>query len=101
MAYNTIPNGMTFDTEFSTWIIAFCPDTDSWFVTNQRFWWYEYPMEFQSEQEGIYYFVNNYRLFDKLENEMKIQRYEKGAVFLENTRSIYGKPKENGGKNEN
>ena len=46
MAYNTIPNGMTFDTEFSTWIIAFCSDTDSWFVTNQRFWWYEYPMEF-------------------------------------------------------
>lgn len=94
-------NDMTFGTEFSTWIIAFCPDSDSWFVTNQRFWWYEYPMEFQSEQEGIYYFVSNYQLFDKLENEMEIQRYEKGTVFLENTRSVYGKPKENGGKNEN
>ena len=46
-------NDMTFGTEFSTWIIAFCPDSDSWFVTNQRFWWYEYPIEFQSEQEGI------------------------------------------------
>ncbi len=65
-------NDMTFGTEFSTWIIAFCPDSDSWFVTNQRFWWYEYPIEFQSEQEGIYYFVSKELYFLKIQEAFMV-----------------------------
>ena len=50
MGYKTVPQEFDFNTEFPTWIIAFCPDTDSWFVTNKRFFYYEYEKEFETER---------------------------------------------------
>ena len=46
MAYEKVPDGMDFSTEFDTYIIAYCPDQCEWFVTNHRFFYYEYDMEF-------------------------------------------------------
>ena len=43
ITYESIPDGYEFSTEFPTYILGFCPDTDSWFATNQRFFFYEYP----------------------------------------------------------
>ena len=57
--YKTIPEEYDPSTEFPSWIIAFCPDTDSWFVTNQRFFYYEYDKEFESEEAGIVFFKEN------------------------------------------
>ena len=35
--YVEVPKEYNFNTEFPTWIIAYCQDSDSWFVTNKRF----------------------------------------------------------------
>ena len=42
MAYKEVPGEYNFSTIFPTYIIAFCPDADEWFVTNKRFFYYEY-----------------------------------------------------------
>ena len=61
--YVELPKCCNFDTVFDTHILAFCPDTDSWFATNQRFFYYEYQKEFKSESEAIEYFKNNPNIF--------------------------------------
>ena len=83
MAYVEIPEEHDFTTEFPTWIIAYCPDTDSWFCTNQRFFYYEYPDEFQCENDAINYFRNHIPKFFKLSREMYPKRVD--SIFLENT----------------
>lgn len=87
MAYVTVLEECDFNTEFSTWIIAYCPDTDSWFCTNQRFFYYEYPDEFQCENDAVNYFKNHVDEFIKLNCEMC--RRKVNGVFLENTRKEY------------
>lgn len=88
MFYKEIPEEYDFTTEFSTWIIAYCIDTNSWFCTNKRFFYYEYPEEFQSENEAIKYFRNNVFTFLKLNNEMYPKKNDN--VFLENTKELMG-----------
>ena len=79
-----------FSTEFPTWIIAFCPDSDSWFVTNQRFFYYEYDKEFETEEEGIKFFKNNPKIF--YDEEIRMGTYKpsfyKDGVWLDNTREF-------------
>ena len=85
--YKKVSEGSNFSTEFSTYILAFCPDTDSWFVTNKRFFYYEYPMEFPDESSAIEYFKKNAKIFLKLEeNELYAYRpdFYKGGVYLDN-----------------
>lgn len=91
MAYVKVPDGMSFSTEFDTWIAAFCPDTDSWFITNKRFFYYEYEKEFVSEEEGIKYFEAHISEFLKLNEELAEYRpsFNKNGVFLENTKNFY------------
>lgn len=85
--YVSIPDGYDFNTKFSTWIIAYCPDTLSWFVTNKRFFYYEYPEEFDTEQGGIDFIKSNPNIFYKLENEMMKHRpqFAEGHIYLDNT----------------
>lgn len=85
--FNSIPEEYDFDTEFPTWIIAFCPDTDSWFVTNQRFFYYEYDKEFPTEEEGIKFFKDNPKIFYDEEIRMEVYRpyFRKNGVLLDNT----------------
>ena len=59
MGHVNIPEEYDFNTEFSTWIIAYCVDTNSWFCTNKRFFYYEYPYEFQCENDAVNYFINH------------------------------------------
>lgn len=70
IVYNSIPDGLDFTSEFPTFIIAFCPDADIWFATNQRFHFYEYDKEFQSYEEAREYFFNNLKEFWELRAEM-------------------------------
>ena len=48
-----------FNTKYPTWIVAFCPDTNSFFVTNERHFFWESEEEFDSEEAGINYFENH------------------------------------------
>lgn len=87
MSYATIPEGYEFSTEFPTWIIAYCVDTNSWFCTNQRFFYYEYPDEFKCENDAVYYFENHVEEFVELTREMYPNKTNN--VFLENTKKWY------------
>ena len=85
MAYLEVPDGMNFNTEFPTWIIAFCPDTDSWFATNKRFFYYEFPKEFDTEQEAIEYFVEHLQELYELNEELVEYRpsFNQGGIVFE------------------
>lgn len=90
MGYEKVPDDYDFSTEFETYIIAFCPDTDEWFVTNKRFFYYEFPMEFRTEEDGILYFRKHASTFYQLEIDMEVYRpsiYD-GVVFLSNTNEL-------------
>ena len=95
--YKSVPDGFDFDSEFPTYIIAFCPDTDSWFVTNKRFFYYEYPVEFEDENSGISYFKEHAEIFVKLEEDMKIERYSeyRCGVWLYNTNEFIKSEEQN------
>ena len=88
MAYVTVPEEYDFSTRFPTWIIAYCPDTDSWFCTNQRFFYYEYPKEFQCESEAVAYFNEHSDEFIVLTKEMS-PSWDVFGAFLENTGKWY------------
>ena len=84
MAYVEIPKEIDFSTVFPTWIIAYCPDTDSWFCTNRRFFYYEYSREFHCESDAIEYFRNNIDEFASIGRSLHSIRGTSN-VFLENT----------------
>lgn len=88
--YKDVPDGYSFSSEFDTWILAFCPDLDSWFATNKRFFFYEYPIEFSGEAEAIDYFVKNPKIFYDIEMKMEIYRpyFNEGGVWLDNTKEL-------------
>lgn len=74
-----------FDTKYPTWIIAFCPDTNSFFVTNERHFFWESEEEFDSEEAGINYFENHIRRFLTVAN---LRDYTE-RIWLENTQKWY------------
>ncbi len=88
--YESIPDGVDFSTEFPTYVLAFCPDTCSWFATKQRFFYYEYPMDFPNEQAAIGYFKRNPDVFMNLEKKMVSYRpsFLSSGVLIENTEEL-------------
>ncbi len=88
--YVELPQGYDFNTKFDTYIIAFCPDTASWFVTNERFFFYEYKKEFKTKEEGIDFFKKNPRIFYDEEIRMKVYRpsFYKNGVWLDDIRGL-------------
>lgn len=73
-----------FDTKYPTWIVAFYPDTNSFFVTNERHFW-ESEEEFDSEEAGIYYFEHQTQRFMNVANQM----VHTERIWLENTQKWY------------
>ena len=74
-----------FNVKHKTWIIAFCPDTNSFFVTNERNFFWESEEEFDSEEAGINYFENHIQRFLTVAN---LRDYTE-RVWLENTSKWY------------
>lgn len=75
-----------------TWIIAFCPDTDSFFATNQRAFFWETEEEFNTEQDAIYYFERHIKYFVDIENDFMcriVYNWNSNKVYLENTDKWY------------
>ena len=85
MNINYIEIEESFDTKYPTWIIAFCPDTNSFFVTNERHFFWESEEEFDSEEAGINYFENHIQRFLTVAN---LRDYTE-RIWLENTQKWY------------
>ena len=80
-----------FNTKSKTYIIAFCPDSNSFFVTNERHFYWEFEEEFDSEEAGVVYFEHHINDFLAINNEImdKMCNYQTDKVWLENTRKFY------------
>lgn len=83
-----------FYTEYPTFVIGFCPDTDSFFVTNQRHWYWQSEDEFESEESAIEFFENHIDYFTSIEQKLMDQIFFYGfrkidRIFLENTEKWY------------
>ena len=87
-----------FSDRYSTYIIAYCVDTNSFFVTNQRCFFYEYDKEFKTEEEGILYFKHHIKDFVNIRNNILKSTggwSESDFIYLENTSVSYNKQGEN------
>lgn len=85
-----VPKG--FMDTFPTWIIAYCPDLDSFFASNQRFFFWESDIEFRSEEDAVDYFRNHVHEFAKVREEILgevcgYSLYE--DLYLENTKEWF------------
>ena len=82
-----------FNTKYPTWIVAYCPDEGSFFVTNERHFFWESEEEFDSEEEAIDYVENHVGYFVELSKEiqgrMRSDRTIMNRIWLENTRKFY------------
>ena len=76
----------SFDKKFPLWIIAYCPDNNSWFVTNERGFYYEYPDKFKCENDAIIYFTQNIKIFYNTQNPMN--HWQEDEITLETTKYI-------------
>ena len=83
-----------FNTKYDTWIIAFCPDTDTFFATNERHFFWESPNEFATEDEAIRNFALNTLYYIFVRNKLMSSMFYGTInvdykVFLENTKQWY------------
>jgi len=67
-------NVMNFNEKFDTYIIAYSLDYNLWFITNNRYFYYEYPIDFIYEKCAINYFKSNLKTFYDIELKMNPNR---------------------------
>lgn len=90
--YKSLKDNERFSDTYATWIIAYCLDTDSFFITNQRCFYWEHNDEFQNEDDAINYFRDH---LDKFRNvRTDIISHSGGwsvnrPLFLENTKENF------------
>lgn len=90
--YRELKDNEKFSDKYTTWIIAYCLDTDSFFATNQRHFFWEYNDEFQCENDAVNYFRNH---LDEFRNARKEILSHCGGwsidkdLFLENTKERF------------
>lgn len=87
--YKELNKEETFSDTFPTWIIAYCFDTDSFFCTNQRYFWWQYEQEFSDEKTAIEYFQTNINKFKNIRKEFVENCggiIKDRCVYLENTK---------------
>lgn len=90
--YIELAENIDFSQVFPTWIIAYCPDTDSFFATNQRFFFWEDDNEFKSEDDAINYFREHLDDFRKTRNEILSDTggwSTNSPMYLENTKENF------------
>ena len=68
--YQELKGDENFSDKYATWVIAYCLDTDSFFVTNQRHFFWEYNDEFQCENDAVNYFRNHLNEFRNARKEI-------------------------------
>ena len=82
----------TFKTVSYTHLIAYCLDTNSFFITNQRHFFWEYDTEFLRERDAIDYFRNHIDEFARIRKDILSNSggwKPNSDMFLENTRERF------------
>lgn len=96
--YQELNSNEKFSDKYPTWIIAYCVDTDSFFVTNQRHFFWEYNDEFQCENDAVNYFRNHLDEFRNVRKEI-LSRCGGHSIdndlYLENTKESFSHGEEN------
>ena len=96
--YRELNSNEKFSDKYPTWIIAYCVDTDSFFVTNQRHFFWEYNDEFQCENDAVNYFRNHLDEFRTVRKEI-LSRCGGHSIdndlYLENTKESFSHSEEN------
>lgn len=89
MGYVKLSDDKTFSKVYPSWIIAYCVDTDSFFCTDQRYFFWEHNKEFPKESDAVQYFRNHISEFRKVRDKIA-QSYggikKDDPIFLENTK---------------
>lgn len=90
--YQKLKGNENFSDKYATWIIAYCLDTDSFFATNKRHFFWEYNDEFQCENDAVNYFRNHLDEFRDARKEILSHcggwSIDKD-LFLENTKERF------------
>ena len=93
MIINCVEINEPFNTKYPTWIIGFCPDTNSFFATNERYFFWESEEEFDSEESAINYFKEQTQHFIDINNLIMSKCYRNDfvtkKVWLDNTNMWY------------
>ena len=90
--YKLLNKDEDFSKTYPTWIIAYCVDTNSFFITDQRNFFWEYNTEFPCEGDAISYFKTHLYKFLKIRNEILNSTggwSAKSDLYLENTRESF------------
>lgn len=82
-----------FSKEYSTWIIAYCIDLDTFFITRERGFYWEHEKTFNSNLDAVQYFENNINEFVSIKNSLLMQAVQfykpESRVWLANTEKWY------------
>ena len=90
--YKRLNKDENFSNDYYTWIIAYCPDTNSFFATSQRYFFWEYDNEFPCESDAIEYFKTHLNEFRKIRNEILTSTggwSVNSDLYLENTKESF------------
>lgn len=96
--YKELCKNEDFSKSYPTWIIAYCLDTNFFFVTDQRNFFWQYNDEFSCERDAINYFKTHLDEFRKIRNEILDSTggwNTNSDLYLENTRESFKIRKEN------
>lgn len=76
--------------EHDTYVIAFCPDIDTFSVTNQRAFFWETEQDFETKEDAIEYIKLNIEYFKNIHNQIMGECYAgnhygrgKDVIFVE------------------
>lgn len=74
----------------NTFVIAFCPDIDTFFVTNERDFFWETQQDFETKEDAIKYIKLNIEYFKNIHNQIMGECYAgnhygrgKDIIFVE------------------
>jgi hypothetical protein len=73
-----------FNKEFNTYVIAYCVDTNSWFITKQRYWYFQFDNEFNTYNEALEFFGSNQDMILDQQHKMEQTYKPSTKVILEN-----------------
>lgn len=90
--YKGLSKNEEFSKTYPTWIIAYCLDSNSFFATNERYFFWEHEREFECENDAVNYFREHLEEFYEIRNEILSSTggWSKNSdLFLENTRESF------------
>lgn len=59
-----------FSKQFATYIIAYTPEYNAWFITNERYFFYEDCVEFKTQNDAYIWFIKNLYSYWQIQNDI-------------------------------